>query len=59
MIATGDFYDPPRYDVVRGNKKLAKSVLRRVHMRGRWKNLLRLQIESIKRRLCRRRRTSG
>ena len=59
LIATGDFYDPPRYDVVRGNKKLAKSVLRRVHMRGRWKNLLRLQIESIKRRLCRRRRTSG
>lgn len=59
VIATGDFYDPARYDVVRGNKKLAKSVLRRVRMRGRWKNLLRLQIESIKRRLCRRRRTSG
>lgn len=54
VIATGDFYDPARYDVVRGNKKLAKSVLRRVHMRGRWKNILRLQIESIKRRLCRR-----
>jgi len=59
VIATGDFYDPARYDVVRGNKKLAKSVLRRVHMRGRWKNLLRLQIESIKRRLCRRRKSRG
>lgn len=54
VIAAGDFYDPTRYDVVRGNKMLAKSVLRRVHMRGRWKNILRLQIESIKRRLCRR-----
>ena len=55
VIATGDFYDQSRYDAVRGNKVLALSVLGRVRMRGRWRNLLRLRLESVKRRLCRRR----
>ena len=55
VIATGDFYDQSRYDAVRGNKVLALSVLGRVRMHGRWRNLLRLRLESVKRRLCRRR----
>ena len=55
VIATGDFYDPARYDAVRGNRELAVSVLRRIRMRGRWKNILRLKAESFRRRLGRRR----
>ena len=54
VIATGDFYDPVRYDAVRGNKDLAISVLRHIRMRGRWKNILRLKVESFRRRLGRR-----
>jgi len=53
VIAVGDFYDQSRYDPVVGNEGLILSVLRRVRMRGRWKNLLRLKWESICKRIRR------
>ena len=52
VVAVGDFYDPARFHAVVGNEKLAISVLRRIHMRGRWRNLLRGKLVSILRRLC-------
>ena len=52
-VAVGDFYDMKRYDVVRGNKPLVLSALRRIRMRGRWRNLLRLRIESLRKRIMR------
>lgn len=55
VIAVGDFYDQARYDAVQGNRELAVSVLRRIRMRGRWKNLLRLKVDSLRRKLFRRR----
>ena len=54
FVAIGDFYDMRRYDVVRGNKPLILSVFRRIRMRGRWRNLLRARIESLRKRLLRR-----
>jgi hypothetical protein len=53
VIAVGDFYDQRRYDPVLGNERLILSVLRRVRMHGRWKNLLRLRLESIRKRIRR------
>lgn len=53
VIAVGDFYDQRRYDPVVGNERLILSVLRRVRMHGRWKNLLRLRLESIRKRIRR------
>ncbi len=49
----GDFYDPARHNPVMGNEPLVLSVLRRIPLRGRWRNLLRLRVESFKRRLSR------
>ena len=51
VVAVGDFYDPARYHAVVGNEKLAISVLRRIRMRGRWRNLFRMRLDSILRRL--------
>ena len=53
VFAVGDFYDQSRYDPVTGNEKLIHSVLKRVRMRGRWRNLLRLRWESICKRVRR------
>ena len=53
LFAIGDFYGQGRHDAVTGNERLAKSVLRRIRVRGRWKNLLRLKIESFRRRMRR------
>ena len=59
VVAVGDFYDMKRYDVVRGNKPLILSALRRIRMRGRWRNLLHLRIESLRKRLLRRGKKRG
>ena len=53
IFAVGDFYDQNRYDAVVGNKPLALSVLGRIRMRGRWRNLLHVRIESLRRRMKR------
>ena len=55
-FAVGDFYDPRRFDAVAGNQRLVMSVLGQVRLRGRWRNLVRLRLESLCRRLRRRRR---
>jgi len=63
VFAAGDFYDQERFDVVMGNEALVLSVLRRIRMRGRWRNLLRVRIESLRKRLrrtfCRAERKGG
>ena len=51
VFVVGDFYDQERYNAVVGNEKLALSVLRRIRMRGRWRNLMRMKVASITRRL--------
>lgn len=51
VVAVGDFYDPKRYDAVVGNEKLAVSVMKRIHMRGRWRNRLGTWMASFSRRL--------
>lgn len=53
VLAVGDFYDQERFDPVQGNSKLACSVLRRIRMRGRWKNILYLKLASLRKRLGR------
>lgn len=53
VFAVGDFYDQERFDPVQGNEKLVVSVLRRVRMRGRWKNILHLKMASLRKRLGR------
>lgn len=50
---TGDFYDRSRFDPVLGNEPILCSVFRGIRMRGRWRNLLRQRIESVKKRLAR------
>lgn len=55
-IVTGDFYDRSRFAEVMGDEKLVLSVLRRIRLRGRWKNLLHLKIASFRRRIKRLRR---
>ena len=63
MFAVGDFYDQERFDAVVGNEALVVSVLRRIRMRGRWRNLLRVRVESLRKRirrvLCRAGRKGG
>ena len=54
-FVTGDFYDPTRHDAVIGNERLFLSVLRKVGVRGKFRNLVWQRIHSFKRRLSRRR----
>ena len=53
VFAVGDFYDQKRFGAVMGNEALVLSVLRRIRMRGRWRNLLHVHIESFRKRLRR------
>ena len=53
VFAIGDFYDQKRFDAVMGNEPLALSVLGRIRMRGRWRNLLHVRIESLRKRIGR------
>jgi len=53
VFAIGDFYDRSRFGWVMGNERLVHSVLRRIHVRGRWRNLLHMKIASLKKRLGR------
>ena len=53
VFAVGDFYDTTRFGWVMGNEHLALSVLGKLHVRGQWRNLLRLKTASIHRRLMR------
>ena len=50
----GDFYDLARFNPVMGNEPLLLSALREIRLRGRWRNLLRMRVESFRRRLFRR-----
>ena len=52
-FAVGDFYDQSRFDPVVGNEKLALSVLGEIRLHGRWRNLLRMKKDAIRKRLLR------
>ena len=53
IFAVGDFYDQSRFDPVMGNKKAVFSVLRRIRLNGRWKNIVHLKTASLLRRIRR------
>ena len=53
VFAVGDFYDQKRFDPVQGNVKLVREVFRRIHMRGRLKNVFYLRLASLRKRLAR------
>ena len=53
VVAVGDFYGQGRFDPVQGNSRLACSVLGQIRLRGRWKNILHLELASLRRRLSR------
>ncbi|MBQ3315098.1 MAG: hypothetical protein IJI35_18755 [Kiritimatiellae bacterium] len=53
VVAVGDFYDQGRFDPVQGNSRLACSVLGQIRLRGRWKNVLHLELASLRRRISR------
>ena len=53
VFAVGDFYDRSRYDAVLGNERLVMSVLGRIKMHGRWRNLLHIRMNSMRKRLRR------
>lgn len=57
VFAVGDFYDQKRLDPVLGNEGLVLSVMRRIRLRGQWKNLLRLKLDSFRRRIARHKRS--
>ena len=51
VFAVGDFYDQDRFDPVQGNSRLSCAVLKRIHMRGRWRNIVYLHASSVRMRL--------
>jgi len=53
---TGDFYDKARYNEVLGNEALCLNVLKMIRLKGRWRNLMHVWMESVGRRLFRRNR---
>ena len=53
VFAVGDFYDRSRYDAVLGNERLVMSVLGRIKMHGRLRNLLHIRMNSMRKRLRR------
>ena len=53
FFAVGDFYDQSRHDAVIGDERLVLSVLGRIRLRGRWRNLLHVRAESMRRHLRR------
>lgn len=59
VFAVGDFYDQKRLDPVLGNEGLVLSVMRRIRLRGQWKNLLRLKLDSFRRRIARHKRSGA